>query len=131
MGLVEEASWVSHKIGILPAVPVCNALLNRLVKKGMFESMWQFHTDMLSRGMVSNFVTYGVLIDGCCGQCDVLKACSLFDEMIEKGIEPTVVIYTILIRGLCNESQMTEPENIFKLMREIQVCFLMSTLTVL
>ena len=67
MGLVEEASWVYHKIGILPVVPVCNALLNGLVKKGMFESMWQFHTDMLSRGMVSNFVTYGVLIDGCCG----------------------------------------------------------------
>ncbi|KAJ0104898.1 hypothetical protein Patl1_18795 [Pistacia atlantica] len=118
MGFIEESLWVYRKIRVLPAIQACNALLNVLVKKGRFDAMWELYEDMLSRGFVAGVVTYGVLIDGCCGEGDVLKARCLFDEMVEKGIKPTVVIYSILIRCLCNESKMMEAESIFRSMRE-------------
>lgn len=43
--------WVAIKsrcgfIG-LPAIQACNALLNRLVMEGTFDSLWEFYEDML------------------------------------------------------------------------------------
>ncbi|KAK9198657.1 hypothetical protein WN944_013843 [Citrus x changshan-huyou] len=121
MGHVEEALWVYRKIGVLPAIQACNALLNGLIKNGKFDSVWEFYEEMVLRGLVADVVTYGVLINCCCGQGDVMKALNLFDEMIDKGIEPTVVIYTILIHGLCNENKMVEAENMFRSMQECGV----------
>ena len=118
MGLVEEAMWVYKKIGVLPAVQACNALLDGLVKTDRFDSMWELYDDMVSRGLARTVVTYGVLIDGCCGQGDISNARKLFDEMVKKGIDPTVVVYTTLICGFCSEGEMVEAESFFKLMRE-------------
>ncbi|CBI15198.3 unnamed protein product, partial [Vitis vinifera] len=117
MGLVEEALWVYYKMDVLPAMQACNMVLDGLVKKGRFDTMWKVYGDMVARGASPNVVTYGTLIDGCCRQGDFLKAFRLFDEMIEKKIFPTVVIYTILIRGLCGESRISEAESMFRTMR--------------
>ncbi|GAV71532.1 PPR domain-containing protein/PPR_1 domain-containing protein/PPR_2 domain-containing protein, partial [Cephalotus follicularis] len=118
MGLVEEALWVYRKIGGLPQMQACNALLNGLVKLGRFDSMWKIYWEMLSRGMVPNVVTYGVLVDNWCRQGHFSKARELVNEMVERGIEPTVVIYTTLINCLCSESKMIEAEEMFRSMRK-------------
>ncbi|GFZ03565.1 pentatricopeptide repeat (PPR) superfamily protein [Actinidia rufa] len=118
MGLVEEAYWVYRKIGELPAVQVCNALLDGFVKIGRLDLMWEVFRDMVSRGLLADVVTYGILVDACCDQENMPKAHKMFDEMVERGIKPTVVIYTTLIRGLSREGKMSEAENMFTMMRE-------------
>ncbi|KAL8160080.1 hypothetical protein V2J09_001617 [Rumex salicifolius] len=116
-GLAEEACWVYRKLRELPALRVSNALLGGLVKSRKYDDMWNTYNDLVSRGAVPSVVTYGILMDSCCNQCDVGKALQLFDEMVGRGIEPTIVIYTTLIRGLCNEGKLIEAEDIFRTMR--------------
>lgn len=103
MGLIEDALWVYRNIKTFPQMQACNALLDGLIKLGRFDSMWDLYKELLSRGFLPNVVTYGVLINCCCCQGDVLKAHNLFYELLMKGIPPNVVVYTTVIKLLCNE----------------------------
>ena len=121
MALVDEALWVYQEIGELVSLRVGNAILDGLVKKGRFDSMWEVYREMGSRGFCPDVITYGVLINGCCRKGDLLKALEVFDEMRGRGIEATVVIYTTIIRGLCNQGKMVEAEGVFRKMKEAGV----------
>ncbi|RZC58586.1 hypothetical protein C5167_005882 [Papaver somniferum] len=118
MGLVEEACWVYKKTKALPGIQACHSLLHGFVKLSNFDSMWKFYDEMVSRGIASNVVTYDTLINACCKQGDILKACKLFNEMVEKKIDPTVVVYTSVISGLCKEGMITEALDVFGLMEK-------------
>ncbi|KAL2493005.1 Pentatricopeptide repeat-containing protein [Abeliophyllum distichum] len=86
-GLVDEAYWVYRKIGRLPAIQACNAILDGFLKAGRVEFMWEVYGLMVSNGMLPTDVSYGILIDACCGLGDNERSNMLFDEMVEKGFE--------------------------------------------
>ena len=69
----------------MPAVQACHALLDGFVKMGRFDLMWEVYEDMVSRGLLPNVVTYGILVDACCDQGNMPKAHKIFDEMVERG----------------------------------------------
>ncbi|KZV23300.1 pentatricopeptide repeat-containing protein [Dorcoceras hygrometricum] len=120
-GLVDEGYWVYRKLVKLPALQVCNALLNGILKSGRVEFMWNVYGDMVLKGAYPSEVTYGILMDAYRDRGDFAKAKELFDEMIEKGLKPTVVIYTTLIHCLCLENRMSEAESFFRGMQEVDV----------
>ncbi|KAK8652374.1 hypothetical protein V6N13_061393 [Hibiscus sabdariffa] len=118
MDLIEDALWVYRNIKTFPQMQACNALLHGLVKLGRFDSMWGLYKELLSRGFLPNVGTYGVLINCCCCQGDVLKARDLFYDLLMKGFPPNVVIYTTVIKFLCDEGKMLEAECMFRFMKE-------------
>ncbi|GMI78202.1 hypothetical protein like AT5G61400 [Hibiscus trionum] len=118
MGLIEDALWVYRNIKTLPQMQACNALLHGLVKLDKFNSMWDLYKELLSRRFLPNVDTYGVLINCCCYQGDVLKARDLFYDVLMKGFPPNVVIYTTVIKFLCSEGKMLEAECMFRLIKE-------------
>ncbi|GJR40753.1 pentatricopeptide repeat-containing protein [Tanacetum coccineum] len=120
-GFVDEAYWVVKKSGNLPALHVCNRVLDGFLKMGNVEKMWEVYGCFTARGMVSGVVTYGILVDGCCRGGDVEKGLKVFDEMLERGLRPSVVVYTSLIRGFCGEGRMLEAESVFGEMRKVGV----------
>ncbi|KAL0355538.1 UNVERIFIED_CONTAM: hypothetical protein Sradi_4000700 [Sesamum radiatum] len=85
-GLADEGYWVYRKMGKLPAIQACNALLNGILKTGRVELMWEVYYDMVLNGLLPSEVTYGILIDASCDRGDFVKARLLFEE-IERGIK--------------------------------------------
>ncbi|KAL2243533.1 UNVERIFIED_CONTAM: hypothetical protein Sindi_0471300 [Sesamum indicum] len=120
-GFANDGYWVYYKMGKLPAVQACNALLNGILKTGRVEPMWEVYNDMVLNGLLPSSMTYGILIDSSCDRGDIVKARLLLEEMIQRGLKPTIVIYTTLIHGLCIENNMLEAEKNFTRMQEYGV----------
>lgn len=118
MGLFEEALWVSREMSCSPDSKVCLAILNGLVKKRRFDSVWVDYQLMISRGLVPDVHIYSVLFQCCFKQCLSSKKEKLLDEMTLLGIKPNVYIYTIYIRDLCRQNKMEEAEKMFELMKK-------------
>ncbi|CAE6252948.1 unnamed protein product [Arabidopsis arenosa] len=118
MGLFEEALWVSREMKCSPDSKACLAILNGLVSRRKFDSVWVDYQLMISRGLVPDVHIYSVLIQCCFKQRFPSKKEKLFDEMTSLGIKPNVYIYTIYIRDLCRDNKMEEAEKMFELMKK-------------
>ncbi|KAG2241367.1 hypothetical protein Bca52824_096650 [Brassica carinata] len=118
MGLFEEALWVSREMRSSPDVKACLTVLNGLVRRRRFDSVWVDYESMVSRGLVPDVYIYSVLFQCCFKQGLSSELKMLLEEMISKGIKANVYIYTIYIRDLCRESKMEEAERMFGLMKK-------------
>ncbi|KAJ4877460.1 Pentatricopeptide repeat-containing protein [Raphanus sativus] len=117
MGLFEEALWVSREMRTSPDVKACLTVLNGLVRRRRFESVWVDYESMVSRGLVPDVYIYSVLFQCCFKQGLSSKLKVLFEEMASRGIKANVYVFTIYIRDLCRESKMEEAGKVFDLMK--------------
>ncbi|EFH40990.1 pentatricopeptide repeat-containing protein [Arabidopsis lyrata subsp. lyrata] len=117
MGLFEDALWVSREMRCSPDSKACLAILNGLVRRRRFDSVWVDYQLMISRGLVPDVHIYSVLFQCCFKQGFPSKKEKLLDEMTSLGVKPNVYIYTIYIRDLCRENKMEEAEKMFELMK--------------
>ncbi|XP_010523070.1 PREDICTED: pentatricopeptide repeat-containing protein At5g61400 [Tarenaya hassleriana] len=118
MGLFEEALSVIRKMRCSPDLKTCHAILNGLVKRKQFHSVWEVYQHMISHGLVPDAHIYSVLFDCCSKQGYSSRKEKLLKGMATRGIQPNVVIYTLLIRDLCKKEKMEEAEKMFQLMKE-------------
>ncbi|XP_006282008.2 pentatricopeptide repeat-containing protein At5g61400 [Capsella rubella] len=118
MGLFEEALWVSREMRCSPDSKACLAVLNGLVRRTRFDSVWVDYQLMISRGLVPDVHIYSVLFQCCFKQGLSSKKEKLLDGMTSLGIKPNVYIFTIYIRDLCRENKMEEAEKMFSLMKK-------------
>ncbi|XP_009111991.1 pentatricopeptide repeat-containing protein At5g61400 isoform X2 [Brassica rapa] len=118
MGLFEEALFVSREMRTSPDVKACLTVLNGLVRRRRFDSVWVDYESMVSRGLVPDVYVYSVLFQCCFKQGLSSKLKTLLDEMTSKEIKANVYIYTIYIRDLWRESKMEEAEKVFDLMKK-------------
>ncbi|CAK9176306.1 unnamed protein product [Ilex paraguariensis] len=66
------------------------------------------YTEMLSKGIVPDAITYTVLVHGLCNKGQIENARKVLKEMDGKNMAPSVLIYNTLIAGYFSEGNLQE-----------------------
>ncbi|PNX80058.1 hypothetical protein L195_g036053 [Trifolium pratense] len=93
--------------GVTPNLHCYNIMIDGLCKKKMVDDEAVNHfTEMYSRNMIPNKVTYNSLIYGFCKSGRISYVLDLIDDMRDRGQPANVITYTSLIDALCKSHNL-------------------------
>jgi len=117
---------------IEPSVATFNAMIDACARNGRMDAVPDLLSNMKTRGLVSNLITYSTTIKGFCQRGEIRSAFSVLDEMRRTtSLKPDEIVYNTLLDGCAQGGLVSEGERLLDDMQKEGVVPSSYTLTVL
>jgi len=117
---------------IEPSVATFNAMIDACARNGRMDAVPELLTNMKTRGLVSNLITYSTTIKGFCQRGEIRSAFSVLDEMRRTtSLKPDEIVYNTLLDGCAQGGLVSEGERLLDDMQKEGIVPSSYTLTVL
>ncbi|XP_044511223.1 pentatricopeptide repeat-containing protein At1g62670, mitochondrial-like isoform X3 [Mangifera indica] len=87
-----------------------------LCKYGLVDKAKELFSEMKSKAVNPNVITYNTLIYGLCNTSNWEEAKTLFAEMSDEGVKPDEVTFTVVMDELCKNGKIDEANGLLQLM---------------
>lgn len=111
--LVEK---MENEGGVEPDIESYNVLLGAYLEKGGTSGFDWAVSEVLSKGLEGNSVTYNLRIMRLCTSKEVVKARELLDEMVTKGVKPNAESYNTIILWFCKVGDLESAKKVLERM---------------
>ncbi|KAL8157815.1 small ribosomal subunit protein mL103 (rPPR7)-like [Apium graveolens] len=102
--------------GLVPDIESYNVLLEAYLEKGGTSGFDWVVSEVLSRGLEGNLVTYNCRIMRLCKSKEVVKARELLEEMVRKGVKPNADSYNTIILWFCKVGDLESAKKVLERM---------------
>ncbi|KAG1338954.1 pentatricopeptide repeat-containing protein, mitochondrial-like [Cocos nucifera] len=96
-----------------------NDILIALVKAGEFESAVSLFSELRSRGLSPDSLSFSIMVQCLCKKNDPDEAKQVLDEMVQSGFRPNIITFTALVNSLCKRGRLKKALEVFEIMNQV------------
>lgn len=96
-----------------------NDILIALVKAGEFESVVSLFSELPSRGLSPDSLSFSIIVQCLCKKNEPDEAKQVLDEMVQSGFRPNIITFTALVNSLCKRGRLKKAFQVFEMMNQV------------